>query len=326
MGNYIHLTYQERAKINMGLSQGLSTRAIARSIGRDPSAVSREIRRNGGKIEYHHELARQRAEKCKRVKKGVTKISKYPVLQEYIRDKLAKKWGPKVIARKWNQSNKRTTSTEAIYQWIYSDETRQEKLYLLLNRHKRKRGMRRSRPINQSTQKVHISQRPEAAEKRAEMGHCEADLLFCAGSQSMNALTCVDRKTRYIAIIKNESKRSELIKETIIAKLAERLPFKLLTLTLDNGSEFALHDQFDASAYFCDPGAPYQKGSVENVNKILRSYLPFRKPLDSYSQDELDRIADHINSIPREILDFLSPEELVNQLFKQNNSCVALVP
>jgi IS30 family transposase len=331
MSEYTHLSYQERAKLNMGLLgqvgtlRRLGVRAMAASISRDPSTVSRELRRNGGPVSYHPELAERKANERQQVRTGITKIGKNPDLQAYIREKLKMKWSPKVIAAKWNQSNAITTSGEAIYQWIYSDDTKKEKLWLLLCRRKRKRGIRRSRPAKQTATKVHITKRPATAEDRSEVGHCEVDLVFCRGSQSVNLLTCIDRKTRHVAIIKNESKRAEVIEDAIKNKLPERLPFSMLSMTLDNGTEFASHDSYQVAAYFCDPHSPWQKGSIENFNGQLRSYIPFMESLDLVSQEQLDQIADHINNIPRQILGFLSPIELINQLFNQNNLGVALM-
>ena len=121
-------------------------RAIAASIDRLPSTISRELHKNGGPVSYHPELAEHNAAKRQQVRIGITKIGKSPALQAYVREKLKERWSPRVIAARWRQANAITTSAEAIYQWIYSDDTSQEKLWLLLCRRKIKRGMRRSRP------------------------------------------------------------------------------------------------------------------------------------------------------------------------------------
>lgn len=325
MSEYTHLSYQERAIINKGLLSRLGPRAIAASIGRPASTVSRELQRNGGAVSYHPELAERNANERQQTRTGIIKIAKYPDLQAYIREKLKMKWSPRVIAAKWNQTNAITTSGEAIYQWIYSNDTKQEKLWLFLCRRKRKRGIRRTRPTKSTATKVHITQRPIAAENRTEAGHCEVDLVFCKGSQSVNLLTCIDRKTRHVAIIKNDSKRAEVIEDAIKNKLPDKLPFDILSITLDNGTEFASHDSYQVAAYFCDPHSPWQKGSIENFNGQLRSYVPFMESLDLVSQEQLDQIADHINNIPRQILGFLSPIEMINKLFNQNNQGVALM-
>jgi len=329
MEKYTHLSYQERAKINMELLKGAGVRQIAYSIGRNPSTVSRELRRNGGELVYHPSAAESRAQIKKACRTGETKIGKNPVLQGYIEGKLTLHWAPQVIAARWNQEQKEmaTTSPEAIYQWIYSKEQQPKELYKLLRRHKKKRGIRKSRPAQVAqVAKARIAQRPAEAEHRSEVGHCEADLVFCQGSQSMNVMTVVDRATRTVAIIKNESKGADVIEDAVKNKLPERLPFAIKSITSDNGSEFANHQKYQAPTFFCDPHSPWQKGSIEKVNEQLRAYLPFNRPLASVTQAELDQIATHLNSIPREILNFMSPLELVNQLLYQKYHRVALQP
>jgi IS30 family transposase len=296
----------------------------ALAIGRNKSTVSRELRKNGGVMRYHPQVALDRANKHKKCRDGITKISRDPELQAYIAEKLKVKWSPQVIAaRRVIEGFSTRISAEAIYQWCYSEEAREEKLYKLLSRHKKKRGMRKVR-AEKPVDKVHITQRPEVANTRAEVGHIEVDLVFCSGSQSTNVLTAIDRKTRYVSIIKNESKHAEVIEEAIRQKLPHRLPFELLTATFDNGSEFAKHKNYQAQAYFCDPHSPWQKGSIEQFNGMLRSYLPFRESLTSVTQEKLDQIAYSINNIPRKLLGFLSPLELLKKLFNQDSQCVAL--
>lgn len=329
MEQYTHLSYQERSKINMELLQGGSVRQIAYAIGRSPSTVSRELRRNGGEVAYLPFKAEERAQTKKACRQGMTKIGEIPELQCYIEEKLKLRWAPNVIAARWNQEqpDMKTTSPEAIYQWIYSKEQAPKELYKLLRRKKRKRGIRKSRPakVSQAT-KAHITQRPVEAEQRSEVGHCEADLLFCQGSQSINVMTVVDRATRTVAIIKNESKAADVIEDAVTNKLPERLPFVVKSITYDNGSEFSNHQRYQAPAFFCDPRSPWQKGSIEKVNEQLRAYLPFSQSLSSVTQAELDQIAARLNSIPREILNFRSPLELANQVLYQKYHRVALHP
>jgi IS30 family transposase len=326
MESYTHLSYQERSMINIGLLKGASNRQIAESIGRVPSTVSRELRRNGGDLAYHPFVGEQRARTKQECRKGKTKIGESSALQVYIEEKLNMRWSPKVIAACWNRDHggKVKTSSEAIYQWIYSPEQQHKELCKLLRRHKKKRGIRRSRASQPVINKVHIKHRSAAAEQRTEVGHCEADLVFCEGNQSVNVLTVIDRATRTVAIIKNESKHSEVIENAIKHMLPQRLPFEIKTLTFDNGTEFARHQQYQVPAYFCDPHSPWQKGSVEKFNEQLRAYLPFQVSLDSVTQEQLDQIATHINNIPREILNFRSPLELIKNLFYQNPEPVAL--
>ncbi len=201
---------------------------------------------------------------------------------------------------------------EAVYAWIYSSDGIERGLYTFLPQKRPKRGVLRARkPLTSIPDRVSIHDRPKDIEKRDQLGHLEGDLFFNSGSLSSNVLTLIDRKSRMIMLTKNCSKRSQMIIDSM-ENLAKTLGVK--SITLDNGSEFTLHGQITKnlgiSTYFCDPGAPWQKGSVENVHKRIRRFLPFKVDEAHITQERLDEVADLINNIPLACLGFYTPREI----------------
>jgi len=159
--------------------------------------------------------------------------------------------------------------------------------------------------------RVSIDRRPESINQRTELGHLEGDLMFHSGSQSSNVLTLVDRKSRYVRLAKNKSKKTEVV-VSAMKDLIEK--HDACSATLDNGTEFTNHseitDKFSIPVYFCAPGAPWQKGSVENMNKMLRRFIPFELNAFEITQKKLDEIANTLNNTPRATLGFLTPAEV----------------
>ena len=248
----MHLSYQEHAEIYRGLCEGLSMRKIARSIGRYPSTVSREINRNSDTIGYlFPKMAydRQREKRGKRSKK----IDRHLELKEYILEKLRLRWSPKVIAGRWNRMQPNVAVThECIYQWIFGKGN--EHLRALLPRAKKKRGLpqkkeKKSRIPFRKT----LDMRSDKANMRSEIGHFEADLVFNKGSMSLNVLTAVDRKSRYAIMVKNNSKKSMEVIEGLKKRAYDH---GAKSVTFDNGTEFTLHHTLTADlaieTYFCE--------------------------------------------------------------------------
>jgi len=208
---------------------------------------------------------------------------------------------------------------------IYSKEARNIELWKLLPRKKQRRGIvRKSYKGLGILHRVSIAQRPEHIAQREEPGHFEADLFFNKGSMSSNVLNLVDRKSRMTILVKNASKHSVPIIDHIdrtIGSIAK-------TVTFDNGKEFAMHNRLQErrkiKTFFCNPGSPWQKGSVENSNGALRRYLPFKLPARLITQETLNKVAGIINNIPRKSLNFLTPAEVFYQDYNQNFSSVAL--
>lgn len=325
MGKYTQLQEFERVRIYEGLKQGLKLSRIAALIARDKSTTSREIRRNSDSIGYLYPRDAHQKAKGRKAKHG-SKINRNSQLAAYVREKLEKKWNPKAIAGRWSKEHPdKRISKDSIYNYIYAKEQKSEKLWELLPRKKRIRGLRpqRKKPgISMIKNRISIHQRPIRIEKRKEIGHYEADLMFHHGSMSKNILTILERKTRSVILIKNESKHSE----PIIEKIKEKIGQLARSVTFDNGSEFFAHyelNKLNIPTFFCDPGSPWQKGSVENMNGYVRSFLPFGIPLLEITQEQLDHIANTINTIPRSFLKYQTPKEVLNT-YKMKESRVKL--
>jgi IS30 family transposase len=308
MSEYQQLTFQERRKIYEGLKSKKSIRTIAYELERWPSSVSREIKRNSDSKGFYYYPEEAHVHSKKRKARHGSKVTRHADLHKYVVEGLKKSWPPVSIAGGWNLENPDNTVTdETIYRFIYRPENKKLELYKLLRRKRPKRGiMRKTKSAGGIVNRVSIHQRPEHINQRAEVGHFEGDLIFYKGSKSINAFTAIDRKTRYAMIIRNESKHSENILEKVSAKLGRFAK----SITFDNGTEFALHtklkEKHGIDTYFCDPGSPWQKGSIEHFNGMTRHFIPFEVPPQKVSQEELDAVAYSINHMPRQSLGFLT--------------------
>lgn len=326
MYKYTQLSYKERVPIFEGIRNNLSSREIARSIGRSHSTVSREIKRNSDVIGYLYPEKAQQATEKRKARHG-SKIIRNHELKQYVIDKMKLGWSPDVIAGTWNKDKPEYgISKESIYSFIYSKDGYSLQLWKVLKRRKKKRGIsRRTRkPVGGIPNRVSIHDRPDSINNRNAPGHFEADLFFNKGSQSSNVLNVVERKSRYIFMMKNNTKSTD----EVISKVIEAVAHCAQSITFDNGKEFTNHTvlkkDHDICTYFCDPGAPYQKGSVENSNGLLRHYFPFKVPTQTISQADLDRVASIVNHIPRKILNYQTPCEVFSKDFNVKSCCVAL--
>jgi IS30 family transposase len=307
MAYYTQLKEVERVRIFDCLRQGMSIRSTADRIGRDKSTVSRELKRNSDHIGYLYPKDAQKQTDIKKARHG-TKIDRNNELKKYVLEKLNERWSPVIIAGRWTVKNpQKSISAEAIYQFVYHPKNKAQELWKLLPRKKRRRGViRKQRSTGGILHRVSIHQRPTEIGTREQFGHYEADLMFNKGSQSENILTLVERKSRMVTFVKHESKQSEPIIESIKQKIGAIA----LTCTFDNGKEFALHHTLGIPTFFCDPGSPWQKGSVENMNGIGREFCPFPMDPKSITQEYLDQATDTLNNRPRKILNFLTPYEV----------------
>jgi IS30 family transposase len=313
MDNYTQIKEFERVAIYEGLKVGLSQGKIAKLLGRDKSSISRELNRNSDQFGYLYPRDAQKCAEDRKAKHG-TKINRRPALKAYVIEKLKLGWSPAVIAGRWKieKSKLPGTCAEAIYQFIYDPKNKKLALWEFLPRQRKKRGIKRkSQQANVAgiQHRVSVHDRPEEINMRDTVGHYEADLMFNKGSQAANVLTIVERKSRMVFLVKHESKHSK----PIIESLEKKIKSTAKSCTFDNGKEFALHHLLNILTFFCDPGSPWQKGSVENMNGLLRRYLPFELDPHSITQDYLDHVALTINNIPRKILGFLTPYEVFMQ-------------
>jgi len=322
------LTLLERQIISRGLAAHRSLRSIARELCRSASTVSREISRNGGCSQYRAATADSQAwQRTRRPKLCKLAINKH--LQHVISNKLTLHWSPEQIAgwlkRNYPQEEHHQVSHETIYRSLFVQARgvlKKELMQYLCT----KRTIRRSRHaslkrdgLGQIKDAVSISERPASVEDRAVPGHWEGDLI--AGSRNSYIATLVERHTRYVMLVKVHNKDTESVVSALI-KQAHKLPKELYrSLTWDRGKELADHRRFtlatNIDVYFCDPQSPWQRGSNENTNRLLREYLPKGTDLSVHSQATLNKIARQLNERPRKTLQFETPAERFNQ-------CVAM--
>jgi IS30 family transposase len=303
---------------------GDSIRSIARLLGRPPSTISREINRNGGREGYRASQAEQLTwDRTRRPK--ICKLVGNRTLAHIVAGKLQLQWSPQQIAgwlkRTYPGNEDYQVSHETVYRSLFI-QARGALKKELLEHLRRTRAMRRSRHHTQKTDDhgrirdtVSISERPATVEDRAIPGHWEGDLL--CGSGSSQIATLVERQTRYVMLVKVSSKDTETVINSLI-KHARKLPQELYkSLTWDRGTEMADHKRFtvatDIKVYFCDPQHPWQRGSNENTNGLLRQYFPKGTDLSGYSQAKLNAVARRLNERPRKTLDYETPAERFHQ-------------
>ncbi|WP_429550806.1 IS30 family transposase [Paraburkholderia youngii] len=314
------LTLAEREEISRGLVAGDSIQSIARRLSRSPSTICREIKRNSGQAGYRAGQADQLAwDRSLRPK--VCKLIEHRMLAHIVANELQLQWSPQQIAgwlkRAWPGNEDYHVSHETIYRSLFI-QARSALKKELLEHLRRTRAMRRSRHHTQKTDdhgRIHdavsISERPATVEDRAVPGHWEGDLL--RGSAGSQIATLVERQTRYVMLVKIASKDSESVANALI-KHAGKLPQELYkSLTWDRGTEMADHKRFtiaiDIAVYFCDPKHPWQRGSNENTNGLLRQYFPKGIDLSVYAQAKLNAVARRLNERPRKTLDCETPAE-----------------
>jgi IS30 family transposase len=318
------LTLAEREEISRAVAGSQSIRSIAMSLERAPSTISREIKRNGGQECYRANKADQAAwDRAHRPK--TCKLVENRTLAHIVAGKLQLLWSPEQIAgwlkRTYPDDENYQVSHETIYRSLFI-QARGALKKELLQHLRRTRVMRRSRHHTQKTDNhgriidmVSISERPAAVEDRAVPGHWEGDLL--CGTSSSQIATLVERHTRYVMLVKVAKKDTETVINALI-KNARKLPQELYkSLTWDRGKEMADHKRFtlatDIKVYFCDPQNPWQRGTNENTNGLLRQYLPKATDISSYSQAKLNAVARLLNTRPRKTLNYETPAERFSQ-------------
>lgn len=317
-----NLSLREREEISRGISANLSFRAIARNLNRATSTISREINRNGGISKYRAVSAdRQAWHRAKRPK--CCKLNDNTHLRAIVSDKLASKWSPEQVAgwlkRTYPESSAMHISHETIYKTLFI-QARGALKKELLRQLRTQRVMRQSKHFNTKgnarggiIDAVSIHDRPKEVNDRMIPGHWEGDLI--CGTQKSYIATLVERSSRYTLLVKLTGNDTHTVVSAITQKIIE-LPQQLKkSLTWDRGMELAQHKLFtidtNIKVYFCDPKSPWQKGTNENTNKLLRQYMPKKTDLSIYTQDQLDAIAEELNQRPRKTLSFLSPTEKI---------------
>jgi IS30 family transposase len=314
------LTLVEREDISRGIAVGWSIRRIADDLGRSASTVSREVTRHGGRSDYRATEADARAwEAMLRPKPCLLGVNRR--LQRIVTSKLSLDWSPEQVSgwlkAEYPDDESLRVSHETIYRSLFI-QARGVLKKQLLGHLRSKRVTRRSRNLNPEAQSrgqivgaVSIRERPAEVEDRAIPGHWEGDLI--SGSKNSHIVTLVERQSRFTALIKVPSRDTDTV-VSALTRHVRKLPASLRrSLTWDRGKEMAKHQSFtvatDVKVYFCDPQSPWQRGTNENTNRLLRQYFPKGTDLSRHPQSTLDRVALRLNQRPRETLGFKTPAD-----------------
>lgn len=322
------LELMEREEITRGLAQGCSMRQIARTLGRAPSTVSREIARNGGRCRYRalraYSAALRRALRPKRCL-----LACHERLRQVVSEKLAQRWSPEQISG-WLVSafaadKSMRVSPETLYRSLFiqargvlKKQLRDQLRSRARMRRPRAALARRLAPHGQILEAISIRQRPAEVEDRAVPGHWEGDLLI--GSRSTQIATLVERQSRFVVLVKLANRDSSTVVQALSTQMLKLPKVLRASLTWDRGHEMAQHRHFtvttDLKVYFCDPSSPWQRGSNENTNGLLRQYFPKGTPLSQFSQQQLDAVALQLNQRPRKTLGFSTPADKLQEVLR----------
>lgn len=327
---YQRLTNDEREEISRGLAQGKAMSEIAKMLGRDRSTIWREIKRNNGKTGYRAISASKRAQaRAGARRKGKIKLTKNRELAVYVEGKLRQKWSPREISQRlkieYAMDMSMQISHESIYQYIYVlprgelkrtliEALRQEHKY----RHKQKTGSNTEETRGKIANMLSIEERPAEVEDRTVPGHWEGDLIL--GKYKRSALgTLVERTTRYTILVPLGAQKDAVSVRKAYAAAFQSIPAELKkTLTYDQGKEMSDHQQFtidtNIEVYFAHPGAPWERGTNENTNGLIRQYFPKGTDFSTVSLEKIKEAQRSLNDRPRAVLDYLKPDEVFNNL------------
>jgi IS30 family transposase len=323
----LRLSLTEREEISRGLAGGESLRAIARCLGRSTSTISREVAANGGSRRYRACRADKTAVRRMRRPKPA-KLATCVRLRTVVESKLLEYWSPQQISGwlvdTFPDEPEMRVSHETIYLSLFVQSRgalRKELTRYLRSGHSTRRPKGHSVMNGQGQLRgvLNIRERPAEAEDRAVPGHWEGDLLFGKGMRAI--ATLVERKTRFVMLIALPNGHSaDVVADALAAKIVE-LPEQLRrSLTWDQGKEMAAHAKFTVQTgvpvYFCDPRSPWQRGSNENTNGLLRQYFPKRTEISHYTQAELDAVATQLNGRPRQTLGFKTPSHVLDEALR----------
>jgi transposase, IS30 family len=327
MKNYKHLTAADRKAIEVLLNLNHTKKEIAKELGMDHTTICREIKKRSTPNGYFAHIAhleyltlRKHSRKRKRLYHSKTK--------NYVYNKLQVGWSPEQISGRMKiEQRSDYICKETIYKFIYEDNIPKEEKwyqYLRYGHKKRKKWGGRRKHKNKIPNRVSIYKRPKIVERRVEYGHWEGDSVLYPNKKVINTMN--ELKTGIVSFKKLDNKSAEL---TAKAMEETTTKYKVKTITVDNGLEFAKHESITkstgANIYFCDPYSSWQRGSNENSNMLLRGYLPKRHNIDKLTQEELDDITWELNNRPRKRLGFRTPMEVyLNKFSKSSNeSCTS---
>lgn len=314
MKEYKHLSIKERKSIYSSLQCGLSITYIANKLNRSRSTLYRELKRNRDKKYYLPDTAQNKY--ISRYKGRRRVIIPDTNMYSYILEKLKAGWSPEQISGRMKLENKNYYCChETIYEYIYKTRKGKE-WYKYLAKAKVNRGKRKGRKHGSGKflglRSIH--ERPALINERKELGHWEIDSMVCKSHKRENVTTLVERKSRYLIMLKNENHQSTALYNKLL-KLIKSKGLSFKTITCDRGSEFAhykiIENKTKSKVYFCDPYSPWQKGTNENTNGRIRKYMPRSSDITKFDQNSVDCIAKKMNSIPRKVLGFKTPREVI---------------
>jgi IS30 family transposase len=325
---YRRLSSAEREEVSRGLAQGTGLSAIARRLGRAPSTVSREVQHNSGKSGYRAFSSGNRAHlRASFRKQGQSRLTREDRLRRYIMEKLRKRWSPREIVKRLQEEYPGDTamriSHEAIYRYIYVLPRGSLKTTLIKALRQERAYRRKRKPGNHEESRgtiaemLSIEERPREVADRTMPGHWEGDLIL--GKQKRTALgTLVERTTRYTLLVPLNAKDATSVR-TAYAKELRSLPREITkTLTYDQGKEMSGHKQFTLdtgiAVYFAHPGSPWERGTNENTNGLIRQYFPKGTEFDQVSAREIKRVQRELNDRPRAVLHWKKPIEVIHHL------------
>lgn len=332
--SYHHFTPVERGKLELMARQGKSNQQIADELGFHRTSVLRELKRNGARKGYDAQKAQERYAERRRACRPRAKLAGDSPLRDYVADKIAmQQWTPELVANRlpldYPDHEQMRVCHETIYQAIYTDGhyldmLRQELPQARPRRRKRGQGKRRRGPS--IPDRVDIGERPAAVDKRDEIGHWEGDTVV-GKDQDGFAVTLVERTSRRLAAAKTQTKAALEVQQAVVEVLQDYPVSWVKTITFDNGTEFAQHKAIakalNVSVYFAAPYSAYQRGTNEQVNGLIRRYLPKRTSFRDLTQEQLDAIVEKINNRPRKCLGYRTPNEVFNQQRQQHLRALA---
>lgn len=313
------LSIQKMIRIYELLFQGFAMADIAVQIGYHRSTIYRELERNSCQQGYRPDIASQHY--LARRRKRPTKLETQSELRQFVISKLTEGWSPDQISgRLKNQHGQTIISCESIYRYIYSPVGLKLKLHRYLQEQRRFRfpRIKRRRRTVANQRKKPIQERTEEINLRQSFGHWEGDLILFKYTKT-NLFTLRERKSRLVLAIKNASRKAEMTNQTLINYMKKNIYKTMRSLTLDNDSAFALHENISrdlsTEIYFCEPYKSYQKGAIENANKLLRTQLPRTIQIDKFEQTEIDTIVKKLNDKPMRCLNYKTPNEVFYDYF-----------
>lgn len=321
---YTHFSRSERLELSILRKKGYSLRAIAAELRRTPSSVSREIRRNRKQSGYdpRHAEIRTRVRRQDAKYQGM-KVREHPELERYIEQKIRLEWSPDVIAGVWKRERRMygssvTITAKGIYKYLYSVYGQHLCRYLKSGRcGRRKRNGTKSKKVL-VPMRIGIEQRPAIITSRKRYGDFEGDLLGVPKYTRVTIAAAVERKSRYILATKIARPKYAM---DGFKTLLDPLPVR--SLTLDNGVENTRYQELGVSTYFCHPYSSWEKGQIEHVFGMMRRYIPKHASIADYSSEQIAAIVEHINSVPRRILNYRSPREVFEERFLNKQCCTS---